>query len=188
MKNKGIIVLIGVLLLLLKFNTKAQEYLPFPQDSAVWYSVYSWPDPYPPYIYYWTYKYETKGDTIIDGKIYTKFYEGLQGATMHYSGAYRIEPDSNRVYYYDTWGDFERLVYDFNLLPGDTIISGGVYSICLDIGTIVLNNGINHKYQTMVVPLINNCSQTWIHGVGSLGVPLLEPIGVVDILLNLPMI
>lgn len=175
MKNiKKFIVLIGVLVLLLQFDMQAQEYLPFPQDSAVWYSVYSWPDPYPPYIYYKTYKYEAKGDTIINEKQYTKFYSGISGF-MHYDGAYRIETDSNRVYYYNRFDNFERLVYDFNLLPGDTIISGNVNFICLDTGSIILNNGINHKFQTMLVPIADNCIQIWIHGVGSLRVPLLEP-------------
>jgi len=124
--------------------------------------------------FYETYKYEAKGDTIINEKQYTKFYSGLQGF-IRYSGAYRIEIDSNRVYYYDSYDNFERLVYDFNLLPGDTIISGNAPFICLDTGTIILNNGINHKFQTMLIPIADNCIQIWIHGVGSLRVPLLEP-------------
>jgi len=52
MRNiKKIIVLIGLIVLLIQFDTKAQDYLPFPQDSAVWYSVYSWPHPHPPYVF-----------------------------------------------------------------------------------------------------------------------------------------
>ena len=174
--TKKIIVLIGALLLLLQFNTKAQEYLPFPQDSAVWYSVKSWPEPFPPPpVYYDTYKFEANGDTLINNVEYTKFYwNGALGERPGYTGAYRIEPDSNRVYYYDTWDTCEFLAYDFNLVPQDTVIIHDMIYICLDTGSVTLNNGINHKSQIMLVPSANNCYQFWIHGVGSLGMPLLE--------------
>ena len=159
-------------------STTAQEYLPFPQDSAVWYSVKSWPEPFPPPpIWYYTYKFEANGDTLINNIEYTKFYlNGTFGNRTGFTGAYRILPDSNRVYYYDTWDTVEYLVYDFNMLPGDSVlIHGGNLFICVDTGSVILNNGISHKTQTMFVPFSNNCYQYWIHGLGSLGIPLLEP-------------
>jgi hypothetical protein len=167
-----------IILLILPLISKAQEYMPFPLDNAVWYSVYSYPWPYPPYIYFRTYKYEANGDTIINDKIYTKFYNCLtvEGENcLYYRGAYRVEIDSSRVYYFDEWESEERLVYDFNLIPGDSIISGGISVFCLDTGLVVMNDGSTHKYQTMLVPVANNCIQIWVTGVGSMGRPLLEP-------------
>ena len=180
MKNK-FIVLIGVLVLLIQFNMQAQEYLPFPQDSAVWYSVYSWPDPYPPYIYYYTYKYEAKGDTIINDFEYTKLYLYLTNDSDNksgYEGAYRIDIENERIYFIDKNDNTESLLYDFSLVPGDTItISGTGYDpfnlVCLDTTTILVN-GDPHK-KLLVYSYLSNgaeCYTTWVEGIGSLRMPI----------------
>jgi len=178
MKNiNKFIVLIGVIVLLLQFDMQAQEYLPFPQDSAVWYSVKSWPEAFPPPpVWYDTYKFEAKGDTVINNVEYNKFYwYGAFGERLGYTGAYRVESDSNRVYYYPELDTCEYLAYDFNLAPNDSIIiHHNITYICLDTGTVILDDGIERKYQTMLIPEVNNCYQTWIYGVGSLNLPLLE--------------
>ncbi|PJB54881.1 MAG: hypothetical protein CO098_19310 [Bacteroidetes bacterium CG_4_9_14_3_um_filter_41_19] len=178
MKQKNILLLtIGMLMLQMQTSLVAQEYLPFPRDSAVWYSVKSWPeyDPPPP-VWYDTYKFEAKGDTLINNINYTKFYwYGAFGTRTGYIGAYRVEPDSNKVYYYPELDTCEYLAYDFNLLPGDTIlIHHNIQYICLDTGRILLNNGIHHKTQTMFIPSSDNCYQFWVSGMGSLNMPLLE--------------
>lgn len=153
-----------------------QEFLPFPQDSAVWYVVNSYYTPYPPYVYYSTDKYEAKGDTIIDNFEYTKFYTGdAFNEVMYYRGAYRVDYDSNKVYFYAGWELSERLAYDYNLLPGDTITISDEDCICIDTGRVVMMNGIAHKSQTMLVPSADDCIQIWIHGIGSLANPLFEP-------------
>ena len=182
MKNiKKFIVLIGVLVLLLQFDMQAQEYLPFPQDSAVWYSVYSWPDPYPPYIYYKTYKYEAKGDTIINDFEYTKLYfypANDSDNKSGYKGAYRIDIENERIYFIDKNDNTESLLYDFSLVPGDTItISGTNYDpfnlVCLDTTTILVN-GVPHK-KLLVYSYLSNgteCYTTWVRGIGSLRMPI----------------
>lgn len=153
----------------------AQEYLPFPQDSAVWYIVRSYPWPHPPFIYYDTWQFETKGDTIINDKTYTQLFYGINGSQTWYNGAYRVVNDSNLVYFYDSFYNIgEKLAYDYNLLPGDTIIVNGADYICTDTGAFLLNNGNYHKYQLMHVPHANNCIQTWVQGIGSLRFPLKE--------------
>jgi len=75
MKYRKICKSLFYLLFLPLLSIDAQEYFPFPQDSAVWYVVDSWPeyDPPPP-VWYKTYLYETNGDTVINNTIYTKLY------------------------------------------------------------------------------------------------------------------
>ncbi len=166
------------MLLLATFNGLSQEYFPFPKDSAVWYSVYSYPWPHPPYIFYETFMYQANGDTIINKMEYTKFfrYTAIDSEIkLGYAGAYRIVPDSNRVYFFERWETSERLVYDFSLLPGDTMISFGENYICIDTSSIILQNGCSHKTLTILVPYFGNCIQFWVEGVGSMGVPLYEP-------------
>jgi Secretion system C-terminal sorting domain len=168
-----------VFLLLSTFYSNTQEYIPFPQDSAVWYSVYSYPEAFPPPpFWYYTSKFSAKGDTMLGGVHYTKFYwTGTYAKNSDdYTGAYRVESDSNRVYYLDRWDTTEYLMYDFNLFPADTIlVHGNIKYICVDTGSIMLNNGTIHKTQTMFIPSASNCYQIWATGLGSLGLPLLEP-------------
>jgi len=181
MKNK-FIVLIGVLVLLIQFNMQAQEYLPFPQDSAVWYSVYSWPDPYPPYIYYYTYKYEAKGDTIINDFEYTKLYLYLTNDSDNksgYEGAYRIDIENERIYFIDKNDNTESLLYDFSLVPGDTIfiqldnMPESFPLVCLDTSTMIINNIPHNSY--FICSYLSNgteCYTTWVRGIGSLRMPI----------------
>lgn len=152
----------------------SQQYLPFPADSATWYVVHSWSDPFPPYVFYETQKYEASGDTMINNKIYTKYYYVYYDTVRDYRGAYRVIEDSCRVYYFDEDQYYEKLVYDFSMLPGDTVYNGHTL-ICIDTSTLVLNNGIKHYTLTIFEPL-SNCYQTWVEGMGSLGIPLYEPL------------
>jgi hypothetical protein len=178
-KSKVIYVFITLCLMMLIFSLKAQSDVAFPQDSAVWFTMYSYPWPDPPYVYYETYKYETKGDTILNNLIYSKFYgsyiDETGNGTMNYAGAYRVENDNERVYYLDAWLTEEQLVYDFKLMPGDTMISDSKFFICLDTGNIIMNDGNSYRFQTIIVPDADDCIQTWIRGVGSLGIPIFEP-------------
>ncbi|MCD6111640.1 MAG: T9SS type A sorting domain-containing protein [Bacteroidales bacterium] len=168
-------------MLLQQFDMQAQEYFPFPQDSAVWYSVYQWPAPYPPYIYYRTYKYEAKGDTIINDFEYTKLYWSPVNDSDNksgYEGAYRVDIENDKVYFIDSYYNTESLLYDFSLVPGDTItISGTDYDpfnlVCLDTTTILIN-GVPHK-KLLVYSYLSNgteCYTNWVEGIGSLRMPI----------------
>jgi len=167
-----------VLFIIFPNNLKCQDYFPFPSDSATWYSMYSWPEMIPPYVSYYTIKYEVIDDTILNNKTYHKVYKSIPDSTdsgLSYVGGFRTEPDSLLVYYIDKWDIEESLIYNYNLVPNDTIIIRGLQYICVDTGSIVLNNNINHKIQYMNVPDAGLCLQKWIIGIGSLGIPLLEP-------------
>ncbi len=175
-----IITILSFSLLLISHYAKAQEYLPFPQDSATWYSAYSYPWPHPPYVYYTTYKFETLGDTIINGVEYTKLYscDAFEDSFPNYRGAYRVEIDSNKVYYIEEYSTTESLLYDFAMSPGDTITtyqSGypPFELICLDTSTLILN-GIAHK-ELLIYSYLDNgteCYTVWVRGIGSLRMPI----------------
>lgn len=171
---------IGLILIFEFQHSVSQEYLPFPQDSAVWYSVNSWPEPFPPPpIWYTTYKYETDGDTIINDIEYTKLYiNSIPSSTQHYQGAYRVDNENECVYYVDSYYGTESLLYDFSMEPGDTvIITGSDYDpynlVCLDTSTVIINN-IPHRSYEIYSYLSNGteCYTTWIRGIGSLRIPI----------------
>jgi hypothetical protein len=163
------------------FQVSAQEYSPFPTDSAVWYVVKSWPEYNPPPLYWFqTYKYEAKGDTIINNIDYTKLYSKLVfgTGTANYEGAYRVDVENERVYFLDPWYNTEALLYDFKLVPGDTIIitgnGYGAYNlICLDTSTMIINNTPHRTYS--IYSYLSNgteCYTTWVKGIGSLRIPI----------------
>lgn len=158
--------------------TKSQEYLPFPEDNAIWYSLYSYAWPYPPYVWYYTYQYETEGDTIINQLCYTKLYNGIVGSGYRfYDGAYRIDYESERVYYVDPMYGTESLLYDFNLVPGDTIsiINGGIEAckmICLDTASMIINGVPHYSLFMYAFSDFDECYTIWVKGIGSLSMPL----------------
>jgi hypothetical protein len=164
-----------LLLLVCISHLRAQEYLPFPQDSAVWYLVRSYQWPHPPYIYFDTWKFEIQGDTLINDKVYKKvMYSVNESPHYNYFGAYRVEDEGKKVYYLDDYMGYEIIAYDYSLSKYDTIQINGADFICIDTGMIQLNNGISSRYQVMQVPLANDCIQIWVEGIGSLNFPLVE--------------
>ncbi len=178
---KRLIVLLVTLIFLFQIpkELSSQDYMPFPQDSATWYSIRFWPDPFPPYLFYSTTTYVAQGDTIINSTSYTKFYQGSPyNSTLSYLGAYRISNSTKEVFYIDSYYNTESLLYDFSLVPGDTIeIFGNGYNsynlVCLDTSTLVINT-IPHK-QLLVYSYLSNgveCYTTWVEGIGSMRMPI----------------
>jgi len=159
--------------LMFVFIADAQQETPFPTENAKWNQVKWEPNTQPPPLYYYhTRTFETIGDTIIGGKTYTTVSQGW------YNGAYRVEKDSSRVYYYDYYENEEILVYDYNLVPGDTMQIKNLVYTCNDTGSYLLNDGQYHKYQLMFIEHGGfTCEQIWVHGIGSLRDPILEPLG-----------
>jgi len=99
-----------IILMFLGLIVNAQHDNPFPIEIAKWTQVKWEPSLQPPPLYFFhTRAFETLGDTIIGGKSYTSVSQGW------YNGAYRVEKDSNLVYYYDYNDNEEILVYDYNL-------------------------------------------------------------------------
>lgn len=171
--------------LVYSFNTQAQTngrsqvYMPFPQDSAIWYYVdYDYNPTPPPLATFTTYIYEANGDTIIDDILYTKLYNAYQNHNPTYEGAYRVDMLTSRVYYIDTFYNTEGLLYDFSLVPGDTIpITNGsdtaFYVVCLDTATVFFNSTPHLAFHIFSYDDYDNtCYTVWVKGIGSMKHPL----------------
>lgn len=181
MKHRIISPLLVIFLFIISQNAlKSQDYFPFPSDSATWYSMYSWPEMIPPYVSYYTIKYEAIGDTAINDLTYTRIYSEFINDTksMYYEGAYRVDSDNDCVYFIDNYSNTESLLYDFRLTPGDTItIIGSDYEpynlVCLDTSSILIND-ISHKSYSIYSYLSNGttCYTQWVKGLGSLRLPI----------------
>lgn len=174
--KKNTFILFFFLFALLPNTIKTQNYFPFPSDSATWYVLKVRGEMIPPYISYYTYKYGVIGDTNINGITYHKIYGLKDSDSLYrsYQGAYRVVPDSSLVYFFYMEDSDECLLYDYTLVPNDTIMIRGFQYVCVDTGSVVLNNNISHKIQYMYVPGID-CMQKWVNGIGSLGIPFWEP-------------
>jgi hypothetical protein len=171
--------LISFFLLLFTNKVSSQDYLPFPQDSAIWYYVdYDYNPMPPPLATFNTYIYEADGDTLINGTIYTKLYNAYENYPSTYEGAYRVDDINSRVYFIDSFYNTEGLLYDFSLVPGDTIpvINGtdtAFHVVCMDTASIVINN-LPHLALSIFSydDYGNTCHTVWVKGIGSMKHPL----------------
>lgn len=152
-----------------------QGYLPFPSDSAVWHVLYSWPEMVPPYVSYYTIKYEVDGDTLINDETYKKLNKSvLRGNNNNpsYQGAYRVTNDK-KVLYLKAGEEYEILLYDFSLIPGDTIeLEDEIILTCVDTSTIYLNNNPHLLYNIVLDQPTHTCYTKWVQGIGSLRTPI----------------
>lgn len=97
---------------------KAQEYTSFPEDNAAWTVLYE----YPTYggLMQTTKRYFLNGETIVNGKKYTRVYQteapyGSIGAL--YVGG--IREKHKRIFFQPAGNAEEYVLYDFNLEVGD---------------------------------------------------------------------
>ena len=115
MKNRFYLKSFLLLIVVILFQEiKAQEYTPFPTDSAVWFVEH--------YIKFERneIKYIMKGDTVINDKNYSRLYQGSR-----FLGGIREE--DKKVYFFGKYDGpclfirdpIEVLLYDFNLTIGD---------------------------------------------------------------------
>lgn len=162
----------------------AQDYTPFPTDSASWKVT--------TYIYgdcnswmgdncQYSDKLIVKGDTTIDDKIYSKLYlvEGTNIQNRTYLGGLR-EDDTKKVFYrgdmhFDNYvcdslinDSTEILLYDFGLNIGDSIRNinfGCARESVYDIDSIEFAGKLRKRYTIQRQGAIND--NYWIEGVGS---------------------
>ncbi len=148
----------------------AQQYQPFPTDSAVWRQIGE--QHFSPYVERWDYTYALSGDTTILGQTYHKIYHkgtysnyeetwgfyfvlesGPYPDNRGYIGAMR-EDSLKHIYFFrgpDYFGvsdSVERLLYDFNLNVGDTlpVTVNSSYTVnVVDAVDSILLGGVYHK-------------------------------------------
>lgn len=166
--------LLIVIFIIFPNTLKCQDYFPFPSDSATWYSMYSWPEMIPPYVSYYTIKYEVIDDTILNNNTYHKAYKSIPDSIdsdLSYIGAYRVA-NNNKVFFIEEGEEYEVLLYDFNLVPGDTLsLENEVILTCIDTSTIYLDNIPHLSYDIILDQPMHTCYTTWVQGIGSLRMP-----------------
>ncbi len=112
--------LVFLMVLFVAIPIKAQNFASFPDSNAIWvnsYSTLSW-GTLPTLRLQHTLKFcLSNEDTIIQSKNYTKLYRC--GANNDYFGA--IGSDSAQVFFIPKDSLTPLKIYDFNLLPGDTL-------------------------------------------------------------------
>lgn len=119
---------------------EAQNYFPFPTDSARWKVTYtSGALGCPPIVA--EYQYTIEGDTIISSNTYKKIFRtGYTNNTFCYSDSFGyvgcIREDGNKhIYLRSPSSSSDTLLYDFNLSVGDTVKS--YLNYCTDPITVI---------------------------------------------------
>jgi hypothetical protein len=143
----------------------AQQIVPLPDSNAVW-SVYDE-------------KYFVSGDSVFDGKKYSKFY--LTNDSIVSTGSFfsmvRQDSTNGRVYAVAANDSAEHLLYDFMASVSDTIVvyplsfmvySGPVRVKIDSIDSVLLADG--NYYKRLKVSGVDNFypyDEYWVEGVGS---------------------
>ena len=142
-------------------NAEAQDYTPFPEDSALWVVPLSNPSSDQPQLLI-PHLYMLNGeDTIIQGQCYNKLYGGggyPQGDgsfwpyphPFTYIAAYRNDVPNKKVYLVSAHTKEELLLYDFDLRVGDTVKAEiGKGLVITKIDTVI--TGLGKRYYTNLV-------------------------------------
>jgi hypothetical protein len=177
LKNKSL--LFSILLALSGRSVSAQAYHPLVQDSIFW-NVNHFNGENPPINGH--YQLAMAGDTLLEEVNYKKLYM-ISGDGWKIEGFIREE--NRRVYFRlpdnHSKDSAEMLLYDFNLLVGDTFktvrkfnsLWGTIRYRITSIDSVILLNGqIRRRYN--FIPIMTHeglCQQTWIEGIGSLVSP-----------------
>ncbi|MBL4594448.1 MAG: T9SS type A sorting domain-containing protein [Flavobacteriales bacterium] len=99
---------------IITFSAFSQVYKPMLSNSSEWYYSYLGIG------FSGTFQYSKGSDTIISGTNYTIIQEFYNSFPMVVNNFYREDSLNKKVYTINHANDPEFLLYDFNLLPGDT--------------------------------------------------------------------
>jgi hypothetical protein len=160
----------------------AQQYVPFPTDSAQWSVRHTINNPFSQY----SYQYKMKGDTLLNGRTYHKIYYSLDLAydspneTLHCFVREDITKKIFVKYPIESGIDTtEFMLYNFNLAMGDTVTirlldftTDSIYK--LEVATVdsFTTNVDTRKYYglTPIAPTTWSCTNSmfdWRTGIGS---------------------
>ena len=130
------------------------------------------------------------GDTIINGRQYSRFYDYQNipgvGDTLFYRLALRNEGD--RVWYMDVVSPQERLLYDFGLQAGESITLyyvGLSDEATLQVDSVEIVGQGGDAYRIIHFKPRNGIVESWIQGVGSTLGPVNRGLIAIDALGNL---
>lgn len=147
------ITLIAFLFFLCSLHSFAQNYFPFPTDSAKWKVRYNSSASQCLYLLA-EFQYIMNGDTIIGSNTYKKIYktgvaydQGCYITSWGYDGA--IREDSNK-HIFLRWTNSDTLLYDFNLNVGDTVkgyLANNCYAIVVDsIDSVLVQTSFRKRF------------------------------------------
>lgn len=122
--NFSLETLLILIIVLINISSKAQQYIPFPRDNALW--IVKFRSQYETkYIHY-----ALKGDTVINDTTYSKLHEYYPGSKK-YKFIGGIREEGKKVYYRGNYSGSackyaisEQVLYDFNLNVGDFLAHG----------------------------------------------------------------
>ena len=189
-------VILAILVLAFKFsNSQTNIYHPFPDSNAIWteeahgccaFECPSPPSPNPVLDDY-SFSYFMQNDTVIGSHAYHKIYqtgtvyshclsgnyvESWRIISKTYSGAYRQDIPSKKVFFIYPSSGQECLLFDFSLTPGDTL-KGGCHQygevVVASVDSVLVGNTYRNRFN------IANSPYAIIEGLGSTG-GLLEPL------------
>jgi hypothetical protein len=140
-------------------NGQSSVYKPFPTSYGNW--VYRYYDDFHNPTPYQT-QYTLTGDTIISTITYKKIFIGSA-----YQGALR--ENAKKIYFIPDTSSTEYLLYNFNLVVGDTIIHPFGGAVCTNdtltiayVDSVLLSDGYHKQFS------FNPIAPNWIEGVGSI--------------------
>ena len=147
------------------FQAQSQDYIPFVVEGKVWNieKVSTWVG-WPDYGVVRTEKCELKGDTVIGGVTYKKYYE---------EGVYRMamREENKKVYVQYKSSNQEVLLYDFGLKEGERFTSSHDEEYVFTSEDYVEYD--NKELRRMKLVNVNDSRDIsyWIEGIGSLAGP-----------------
>lgn len=168
------------LLLLLAFgNSHGQAYFPFPLSNALWTERHAISEAMVDYQCY-----GLKEDSIlVAGVSYRKLYRSADSIldASEYCGGLREA--GKRIYYYDAGSKSERLLYDFSVRVGDTVMPGGMGAkgIVSSIDSMLISGVYRKRFNFQTFYGTPCFSGSWVEGLGNtnfgglLGSVLMEP-------------
>ena len=180
--------LFTLIILLASTATFAQNYFPLVRPNLVWQVMHG----YTATICFFEYGEQNyfQGDTLVSGYIYQKIYfnpiislignpfcppYAVSGTSQACCGLMREDTIARKVFMYNYNSNSEELLYDFNLVAGDTLNSiSGMWLIVDSVSTISLPNiGVRKIFYL-------NSGENYIESIGGsngIGYPLSNAIG-----------
>jgi hypothetical protein len=150
-------------------NAQTNVYQPFPNDSAVWFSINTNGTNYPPSPQYNL--TEWLGDTVINSIHYTKQFSSQNFTIFTYSGGIRQDIPNEKIFHVDFSGVEHDISFNQHLVVGDTFPTTSFYTGHGDIISRIDSILIGTKYHKEYIfkNMINNLdSGAYLVGVGDL--------------------
>lgn len=160
--------LLSIVLLFLSYSALSQ-YVPMPQGwSATWTYESNYADGMGGGSTTYRY-YEWGGDTLINGTLYTKRYEGI-GLGHQYIGGVRQDVANEKIFYIDTFNVEHDVSFNQHLVVGDTTIipndTDSLYEV-IQVDTSYFNGIPRKRFQLEALDYNSNPrNRTYEAGVG----------------------